>query len=74
MKDYYKNTRECIDRYNQILEDIQNSGFEVTDEQDEFLINHCIYMAHALIKDFGTGQTSREMLEKMADIINDVIR
>ena len=36
--------------------------------------NFCIYLAHALIKDTGTGATSREELSKMADIINDVVR
>ena len=47
---------------------------EVSDEQDEFLTNFCLYLAHALIKDTGEGGDAREELTKVADIINDVIR
>ena len=74
MKDYYKNTRSCIDQYNTLMDEIKNGLQELTDEQDEFIINFCIYLSHALIKDTGTGQISREELGKMADIINDVVR
>lgn len=73
MKDFYKNTRECIDKYNQIQEEIRSSATEVDDDQDEFLGNFCLYLAHALIKDTGMSQLPREELGKVADIINDVI-
>lgn len=74
MKDYYVNTRKCIDKYNNVQEQVKACNYELNDDQDEFLINFPIYLAHALIKDTGTGQVSREQLEKTADIINDVIR
>lgn len=74
MKDYYKNTRECLDKYNTVQEDIKICNNETSDDDDEFLINFPIYLAHALVKDFGFGQCSREQLEKTADIINDLIR
>ena len=74
MKDYYINTRNCIDTYNAIQDKIQNHIDTTNETEDEFLHNFCIYFAHALIKDTGFGQTSREELEKVADIINDVIR
>ena len=51
MKDYYINTRECIDDYNRIIDEIYNSPRETTDEEDERLQNHPLYLAHALIKD-----------------------
>ena len=73
MKDYYSNTRDTIDKYNEIMNYIRNNTHETTDEQDEFLQNFCIYLAHALIKDTGYGDISREELGKVADIINDVI-
>lgn len=74
MKDFYKNTRDLIDKFNQVINEINTSSSEISDEQDEFLMNFCIYLAHALIKDTGGGETAREELGKMADIINDVIR
>lgn len=37
MKDYYKNTRECIDDYNRIIDEICNSPRDTTDEEDERL-------------------------------------
>ncbi len=75
MNDFYENTRECIDRYNQIIDKIMNNYDEETsDEEDEFLDNFCIYLAHALIKDTGTSQRPREELCKVANIINDVVR
>lgn len=74
MKDFYKSTRECIDKYNQVLDEIYNGTMEISDEQDEFLTNFCLYLAHALIKDTGEGGDAREELTKVADIINDVIR
>ncbi len=74
MKDYYINTRNCIDEYNNLQEKIKSCMCELNDEQDEFLINYPIYLAHALIKDTGTGQVARDELGKVADIINDIIR
>ena len=73
MKDYYSNTRQIIDKYNETMDTICNSSSETSDEQDEFLTNFCIYLAHALIKDTGYGDIAREELGKVADIINDVI-
>lgn len=75
MKDFYKNTRNCIDKYNQVTNKILNSiEKETDDEEDEFFDNFCIHLAHALIKDTGTSQRPREELSKVADIINDVVR
>ena len=74
MIDYYKNTRECLNRYNEIQDIIYNSEHETTDEQDEFLQHFCMYLAHALIKDVGYNSRSREELCQTADIINDVCR
>ena len=73
MKDYYKATRECIDKYNQVLEEIYHGATELSDDQDEYLTNFCMYLAHALIKDHGGGQLAQEELRKMATIIIDVI-
>ncbi len=74
MKDYYENTRKCIDEYNFIQEKMTSSPHVTTEGEDEFIQNFCIYFAHALIKDTGFGQSSREELEKITDIVNDVIR
>ena len=74
MKDYYSNTRRTIDMYNQAANKIKNSNFETTESEDEFLQNFCIHFAHALIKDTGFGGKSREELEKICEIILDVIR
>lgn len=74
MKDFYRSTRLCIDRYNELYDKIINGVEELTDEEDEFIDNFCLYLSHALIKDTGTGQMARAELSKMANIINDVIR
>lgn len=74
MKDYYSNTRACIDRYNEILERIKSNPHPTQEDEDEFLQNFCLHLSHALIKDTGYGQLSREELCRVADIINDVIR
>lgn len=71
--DYYKNTRRYIDVYNTIMGKIKTGAEETTDEEDEFLVNEPLYLAHALLKDFGLDKRSRERLGVMADIINDVI-
>lgn len=51
MKDYYVNTRACIDDYNAIINKIYTCAEETTDSEDERLQNHPLYLAHALIKD-----------------------
>ena len=73
MKDFYKNTRATIDLFNQVQDKIMNDSAEATDEECEVLDNFCIHLAHALIKDTGTGQLAREELSKVANIINDVV-
>ena len=72
MKDFYPNTRKCIDKYNQISDEIFNGEKETSDEQEEFIMNFCVHLAHALIKDTGGGQLARDELIKMADIIDIV--
>lgn len=74
MFDNYKYTRECIDEFNMIQEKIRTGLEETTDEEDEKMINHSLYLAHALIKDVGKGPIAREELCKTADIINDICR
>ena len=74
MKDYYSHTRKVIDTYNNISNDIKIGVSEVDENKDEFMQNFCLHLAHALIKDTGSGQLAREELCKVADIINDVIR
>ena len=74
MKDYYTNTRKTIDTYNEIQNKIKTAPDPTVDDEDEFVANFCIHLAHALIKDTGFGDRSREELTKVADIINDVIR
>ena len=74
MKDYYQNVRKCIDRYNTILDDLEKSTHSLTDDREEFILNFCIYFAHALIKDTGRSDSTDEFLSKVADIINDVVR
>lgn len=72
--DYYKNTQRYIDVYNTVMEKIKTGAEETTDEEDEFLVNEPLYLAHALLRDVGLDKRSRELLGVMADIINDVIR
>lgn len=74
MKDFYLNTRQTIDRYNEIVEKIKTCEQPTQDSEDEFLANFCIYLAHSLIKDTGYNDIAREELCKVADIINDVCR
>ena len=74
MEDFYKNTRKCIDEYNRIQDKMRNSTEETTDEEDEKIYNHCLHLAHALIKDAGISQIARDEMGKMADIINDAIK
>ena len=74
MKDFYKNTRECVDKYNEVMNVINTSTEETTDEQDEFLQHFCMYLAHALIKDVEKYRKNNYSLVCKADIINDVLR
>lgn len=74
MIDSYRYTRECIDEFNMIQNKMRTGSDETTDEEDEKMINHSLYLAHALIKDAGYGRIAREELCKMADIINDICR
>lgn len=70
MKTYYPNTISCLNNYAEICDKIMHSAYdETTDEEDEYLQNFALYLAHALIKDFGYGQASRQELIKVADII-----
>lgn len=73
MKNYFKNTMELFDRYNQVIDKIKTSQLATTEDEDEFLANFSLYLAHALIKDYGMGAVSREELSKCAMIIGDVI-
>ena len=73
MKDYYKNVRACIDMYNKIQDKMHCGQYDTTDEEDEFVVNHCLYLAHALLKDAGFGDVSREELGKVCTIIQDII-
>ena len=73
MKDFYSHTRACIDKYNVISNKIMNGVETTTNEEDEFIGNFCIYLAHALISDTGFGELARQELGKVADIINDVV-
>ena len=68
IEDYFTNTRNTFDRYNQIIDKIKTSPTETSDEEDEFLTNFQIILAHSLIKDFGTG-SYREELKKVAAIL-----
>ncbi len=72
MGDYYRNTKACIDEYSRIC-DKAMSIEDLTDEEEEILFNHCVYLAHALIKDCGANTSARKEMGKMADIINDII-
>lgn len=74
LKDYYKNTRECIDEYNEIVEKVFEDTQELTDELTEKLDHHCIYLAHALLKDAGPGATARQELSRMCDVIKAVLK
>ena len=69
LKDFYENTRNAIDKYNQIQDDIKNLPNEISEDDNEFLQNFCIHLAHALIKDTGYCQVFRDELLRVADII-----
>ena len=73
MDDFYKCTRECIDEYNRIQDKIRNCEDETTDEEDEFIYNHCVHLAHALIKDCGMSKAAREEMGQMAKIIINIV-
>lgn len=73
MKDYYRNTRACISEYNRIIDKVFTGEQELTDEEDEKLDNHCLYLAHALLKDAGPGEKSREDMRKMCTVMLDIL-
>lgn len=73
-QDYYSATRQVIDKYNMVVNKIYDDPEETYEDEDEFLQNFCIHLAHALIKDTGYDSRDREELCKVADIINDVVR
>lgn len=73
INNYYSNTSDCISEYNRILNKIESFPEETNEDEDEFLQNFCIYLAHALIKDTGFGGKSRDELKRTAEIIIDVI-
>ena len=74
MHDYYLYTREVFNKYNLVQEKIKNLDDSTSEEEDEFLQNFCIYLAHALIKDTGDGPISRQELVKVANIILEVCK
>lgn len=74
MKNFYPNTTECIEKYNQIQDKMYNSEETTTDNEDEFVLNFCLYLAQALVADAMFSEKAREELTKTADIINDVCR
>lgn len=70
MTDYWKYTRELFNKYNILMNKIcTNINEETTDAEDEFLTNFALYLAHALLKDYGTGGTARDELRRVAKII-----
>lgn len=73
MTDYFKNTTMAIENYNHIINKIIKSTIETTDVEDEYLTNFALYLAHALIKDYGDGGTARDELRRMARIIIAVL-
>lgn len=74
MEDFYKYTRECINEYNRIQNKMRTFEEETTDEEDEKIYNHCVYLAHALVKDCHMSEAARDEMGKVADIINDIIK
>ena len=73
VKDFYSNTRKCINYYNKLMHQMMHGFYEITDEEEEFLDNYCIYLAHALLKDTGPGAHARSELSKVCSIIKDVM-
>lgn len=69
IKNYYENTIDCLNKYNEICYKISFDPDETTDDEDEYLQNFALYLAHALIRDSGCGPVSRNELVKVADII-----
>jgi len=55
VENYYPNMTKYINEYNRIIRKITYSQDETSDDEDEFLTNLCIHLAHALIKDHGAG-------------------
>lgn len=73
MKNYFQNTTNCIIKYNNVIDTISHGLDPTTDDEDEFIINFCIYLAHALIKDYGDTGQARDELLRCVRIIEDVI-
>lgn len=74
MEDFYKNTRACIDEYNRIQDKMRSCADETTDEEDEIIVNHAMYLAHAIIKDCGLNKIACEEMKQMANIIIDIVK
>ena len=55
MKNYYENTINFINEYNRIMDKMMFGEDSTTEDEDEFITNTCIHLAHSLIKDVGTG-------------------
>lgn len=55
MYNFYPSTTQCINKYNIIQYKMENLSVETSEVEDEFITNFCVYLAHALIKDTGTG-------------------
>ena len=70
MTDFYKNTRACIDEYNAIVNKIYRNTEETTDEEDEKLQNHCLYLAHALIRDIPNVWDIKTVAKIILDTVN----
>ena len=55
MKNFYENTVNFINEYNRIMDKTMFSEEDTTEDEDEFITNNSIHLAHSLIKDIGTG-------------------
>jgi len=53
---------------------MRNCADETTDDEDEIIYNHCIYLAHAIIKDAGASKSARKEMKQMAEIIVDIVK
>ena len=69
MENYFKQTTDAINNYNYIIDKISSCTEETTDVEDEYLSNFGIYLAHALLKDYGFGASSIAELIRVAKII-----
>ena len=60
-------------KFNNLMDKIYHSTEPTTDDEDEFAINFCVYLAHALLKDYGDTGQARDELLRCVKIIEDVI-